>query len=621
MKDMKTEFVHRSLIGRKLAPQAVHPTTLGILAAALFAGCCSTSEGAEIARSQPPAFDLAQLEPGAIAVTLPLKPARFSFQAAEGRVESAAEGAANAVRRVLTTPNLETGVGTINASSGISIPAALEAGMGAIECVLAPFSAGYGALSSATQKLPPDRLSEAERDLTEAMATMADQRHLREALLQGAGDTTHRRLISLEPGAPIPSGRGPVSALLETQVAELRLERNGAGDSKYGLRITARARLVRASDGAILQDRPYEYRSGQAMFIDWTRYDGLASVARTGYRQIAEDIAKELFSTAAGKPILLGAGHKGSLHTANAAGLGLGPEASLARIAHVANAPPAQMTALDTQGPPELRFVDYRAAEEGSMAIYLESPAPNLLVETGAAEASNVTSGTEWTMDGLENDANPVVQAVACVAAVPLGLWEQTVGAARRGSGKRFEKVSSRLQEVVQQVQPQRALAEELGRRLAPFTPRPALVVRDPSEAWTKPDPASARYPNRETAALEGIAQGGAVAGAGADTGLEIRVTDVRLDRKYGFHARLALSLNAQATLLRLGDGQELYSCPLQYRSEQRRFADWTVNGAGLFRQELAQCCREMGGALAHELRLRGFVSPSAGSSFVAASR
>ncbi|HXP63482.1 MAG TPA: hypothetical protein VN829_23465 [Dongiaceae bacterium] len=606
MKDMKTEFVHRSLVVRKLAPQAVHPTALGILAVALFAGCCSTGEGAEIARSRSPAFDLAQLEPGAIAVTSPLKPARFSFQAAKGRVESAAEGAANAVRRVLTTPNLETGVGTVDASSGISIVAAMEAGLGAVECVLAPFAAGYGALSSAAQKLPPDKLSEAERELTEAMGTMADQRHLREALLQGAGDKTHRHLISLEPGAPIPSGRGPVSARLDTQVEELRLERNGAGDSKYGLRITARARLVRASDGAILQDRPYEYRSGQAMFIDWTRHDGLASVARTGYRQIADDIAKELFSTAAGKPILLGAGHKGSLHTANAPGLGLGPEASLARMAHVASAPPAPMTALDTQEPPEIRFVDYRAAEQGSMAIYLENPAPNLLLQTGGAEASDATSGTEWTMDGLENDANPVVQAVACVAAVPLGLWEQTVGAVRRGSGKRLEEVSSRLQQALQQVQPQRALAEELGRRLAPLTPKPVVVVRDPSEAWTK---------------LEGIAQGGAVAGAGADTGLEIRVTDVRLARKQGFHARFALCLDAQATLLRLGDGQELYSCPLQYRSEQRRFADWTANDAGLFRQELGQCCREMDGALADELRLRGFVSPSAGSSFVAASR
>jgi hypothetical protein len=611
---MKTESIRQSLDSRKTAPQAGRPTTLGILAVALFAGCCSTGAGSEIVRSQRPAFDLAQLEPGAIAVTSPRKPARFSFQAAQGRVESAAEGAANAVRRVLTTPNLghrqlETGVGAIDSSSAISIPAALEAGVGVFECALAPFAAGYGALSSATQKLPPDRLSEAEKDLTEAMGTMADQRHLRQALLQGAGEKTHRRLISSDSAAAIPSGGGPVSALLETQIEELRLERAGAGDSTYGLRITARARLVRASDGAILQDRPYEYRSGQAMFIDWTRYDGLASVARTGYRQIAEDIATELFSTAAGEPVLLGAGHR----------------ASLARIAHTATAPPTPMTALDTQGPPEIRFVDYRrAAEPGTMAIYLDSPAPNVILQetpTRAAEASDTTSGTEWAMDGLENDANPVVQAAACVAAVPLGLWEQTVGAVRRGSGKRFEEVSRRLQEVVQQLQPQRALADELGRRLAPLTPKPVVVVRDPSDAWTKQNPASVQYPGRETPALEGLAQSGAVAGRGADTGLEIRVTNVRLDRKHGFHARFALCVDAQAALLRLGDGQELYSCPLQYRSEQRRFADWTVNDAGLFRQELGQCCREMGGALAHQLLLRGLVSPSASSSFVAVSR
>jgi hypothetical protein len=595
---MKTESVHQSLVLRKMAPQAVHPTTLGMLAAALLAGCCSTGECSEIARRQGPAFDLAQLEPGAIAVTSPLKPAGFSFQAAQGRVESAADGAANAVRRVLTTPDL-------------GYPQ-LEAGVGALEFALAPFAAGYGALSSAAQKLPPDKLSEAERDLTEAMGTMADQRHLRQALLQGAGEQTHRRLISLESAPAVPPGGGSVSALLETQVEELRLERTGTGDSKYGLRIRARARLVRASDGVILQDRPYEYRSGQAMFIDWTRYDGFASVARTGYRQIAEDIAKDLFSTATGQPILLGVGHKTSV-----ARIVPGP-------ARLSDAPPTLMAALETQGRPETRFVDYRPAEQGSMAIYLDSPAPNFLIQgtqTGGAEAADATGGTEWVLDGLENDANPVVQVVACVVAVPLGLWEQTVGAVRIYSGKRFEEANSRLQEVVQQVQPQRALADELGRRLAPLTPKPVVVVKDPSDAWTKPDPASAQYPGRETPALEGLAQGGAVARPGADTGLEIRVTDVRLDRKQGLHARFALCLDAQATLLRLCDGQELCSCPLQYRSAQRRLADWTVNDAGLFRQELGQCCREMGRAVADQLQSRGFVPPSAGSNLMAVSR
>ena len=32
-------------------------------------------------------------------------------------------------------------------------------------------------------------------------------------------------------------------------------------------------------------------------------------------------------------------------------------------------------------------------------------------------------------MDGLENDRNAVVQGVSAVAAVPMGLWEQTFGA------------------------------------------------------------------------------------------------------------------------------------------------------------------------------------------------
>jgi hypothetical protein len=81
MKAMKTESVPQPLVVRETAPHAVHPTALGILAVALFAGCCSRGEGSEIVSTRRPAFGLAQLEPGAIAVTSPLKPARFSFQA------------------------------------------------------------------------------------------------------------------------------------------------------------------------------------------------------------------------------------------------------------------------------------------------------------------------------------------------------------------------------------------------------------------------------------------------------------------------------------------------------------------------------------------------------------
>ena len=68
-------------------------------------------------------------------------------------------------------------------------------------------------------------------------------------------------------------------------------------------------RLVRTADGAVLYDRPVEYRSGACLFVDWTLHDAFQSVAETGYRQLAEACVARLLTTA-GKPTLTGAGYR-----------------------------------------------------------------------------------------------------------------------------------------------------------------------------------------------------------------------------------------------------------------------------------------------------------------------
>ena len=66
---------------------------------------------------------------------------------------------------------------------------------------------------------------------------------------------------------------------LETHVDDLRLERAGSSEGSYFLRIKTHARLVRVADGAICFEQSAEYRSGTALFLDWTLQGAIQGVA------------------------------------------------------------------------------------------------------------------------------------------------------------------------------------------------------------------------------------------------------------------------------------------------------------------------------------------------------
>ena len=97
--------------------------------------------------------------------------------------------------------------------------------------------------------------------------------------------------------------------MLEARIEEFRLERAGAGDTSYILRIQARTRLVRAVDGVVLYDQTSEYRSGPELFVDWTLHDAFESVADTGYRALADHIVQQIL-VATEKPLQVRADHK-----------------------------------------------------------------------------------------------------------------------------------------------------------------------------------------------------------------------------------------------------------------------------------------------------------------------
>ena len=260
-----------SVIARK-HPEAVIVAAahafLWPLGAFVFFTACTAERPLSSSRAPHVKAPLAQVEPGPILITSRSQMAAISVDPPDSRMEFASEGAADAVRSVLNTPDLGH--------------PQLEAAVGVLEFALVPFAGAYGAISAARERLSPDQLTEAEHNLVEAMRANAGSEVLREEVAGVVRTKTHRRLICAPSLAAAPVTQAPVGAVLEVAVEQLRLAVAKPGKSEYMLCFEARARLIRGSDGAVLLDRSYHYESGPALYIDWTRLRGLAGVRSDG---------------------------------------------------------------------------------------------------------------------------------------------------------------------------------------------------------------------------------------------------------------------------------------------------------------------------------------------------
>jgi hypothetical protein len=571
-------------VGAEFLPGRVSATVrqviLGLWGVALVTGCSTNKPSFWSGPVQDvgPQTGSAQVEPGALVVRVPLQPASFSFQPGTGQLETAGDGAARSARAVLDTPNL--------------LHPQLEAVAGVVGFVVAPFAAGYGAVSAPRQKAPPDKLLEAEASLSRAMSAMAVQENLQQALLRSVGEQSHRRVLSLAPGSSA-STCDAASAVIEAGLEELRLERTGAGDSSYALRIKARARLVRQADGVVLADRRYEYTSGKAMFIDWTRQGSVEGVAQTGYRRVADEMAGELLTLVTEPPVLMGAGYRSAPATRT------GPRATLAF--HTA---PVRRAGLQPVAYYPPAFTSFEIRTTGSAnSLSLQRPL------TRAEAVAEAQSDLEYQFDGLENDRNAVVQLLACLAAVPVGLWEQATILVRGVSSAEAETAEARLRAAARQAQPQATLTREVARALAPESSTPAMLAR--AETASFPETSSTWVLCAASKPISAAAGGMPGQLTGSDAGevtLEIHMSEAALSGKPGINPPLALRVQAQVTLVRARDGQELYSCPVRYCSRERTFKDWATHDAGLFRRELDLCYRQMAAGLAERLVKAGLV-------------
>jgi hypothetical protein len=532
-------------------------------------------------------------------------------------MDSASEGAGDAIRSVLNTPNLWN--------------PQLEAAVGVLEIAAVPFAGAYGAVSASLERVPPDKLSEVEHNLVEAIRANAGSEALQERVANVARQKTCRRLICTSGRSAAPTSQPPVSAVLDLAVEQLRLKAAKPGNGQYVLCIEARARLLRAPNGTILFDRSYQYQSGPARYIDWARVAGLAEVVQTGHQSLAEQIAGDIFQPASEPPLLIGPGQK---HSSARPAKGLAIQRTRDRRSPRFDADLLQLALVRFQRPGTAQrrdngrnvpwqpggarpSVDARAlrflslVEDDVTAIEVYAGRPDQFLRPpardwgpgGPGDKTEVQSDMEYALDGLENDRNAVVQLVACLAAVPLGLWEQTLGAVRQHSLDKSEKLTQALDAIPGQRHFATELADEVARRL-----RSQVVnrVRRPEEPVEVP------------LTLLGEAQATGSAGPWTSSAsplvLHIQLVNAKLIGKHRKSQSRALCVELQATLIRTSDGQELYSRPILYRSSLKRLKDWAASDAKLFRQELDACSRQTGQALTQELIERGFVRQGPGS-------
>jgi hypothetical protein len=564
---------------RRLAPAAVPVLVLvTALAALLLLGGCSTDKptGMAVSGVKPLAED-SRLRLGTVALVSDVQPAQFSFDKAKGQIGYAAGWAGTAAGNMLGTStsepilDLPVGVGTF---------------------VLAPVAAVSGAIG-AKKHLSPDKLAECESNLLNAMREMSGQRRFHECLLKAASEKCQGRLVPIEQMTGTGSPVGSPDSVLEARVEELRLERTGSGDTSYRLRIKARMRLLRTADGAVSYDQPTEYRSGTCLFSDWTLHNAFQSVAETGYRQLAEQCVNRLLTTT-DRPMLTGAGYRR------------------------APAPKRDATVrLASCQPPSRRLrlqpVSYAIADTGALGIYSTGIVAHVVIQrplTRDQATSEALSDVDYMFDGLNQHPNMLVALPAAAVATPISLWKQSAALVGGLSPRTIQEADAKLSKAANETRPHEELALQVAEQLAPQIAQSVMLVRQPLPLGAEDDAALMQFVSRGTLAslTGGQTAAGYLLSQGAVSGLEIQVQNAVLAGNGGINPKLALCVEACATLRRAVDGQQLYSCPVQYLSQGRKFTEWAAHDARLFREELQKCYRELSATIVSQLVNRGVI-------------
>jgi hypothetical protein len=587
---MKRNSLTASLFTQRIVTYGVRPIGLGILVIVMTGqiDCVASKLGTVRVTSARAAGELILLDPGAVGVTTPDRPAVWSYDRPRGQINRAADGAGEAARAAL----------------GMTTPEYPEANIlvSAIGFVGAPVAAAIGGIQASRSRLPQDKLAECEAGLVQALTNMSQQNHLRDRILDAAKDAGRRRFVPL-PASDVPAQQREnhepaatplVGTILETRVEELRLERKGAGDSTFALRIKARVRMLRSSTGEVISDEAFEYQSGEDLFLDWALNNGepFQKCTDYGYGRLAEQIVERMFEATGEAPILVGVGApKPSVHTPR-------PHAKFAAYL------PAPAL------PPQVQLVSQASATPGTLYVYSASPGDFMSIQTPQTKdeaVSEAQSDINGSLGELITHPNAYVSLIGIAAAIPTSIYLQTAGSIRGVSEKKYRAADAQVTTAARSSRPTAALAREIAQTLGSRCSESVVLLdkpRDDGEQLALVRPAA-----EEPMLVSWHGDGTAKPRAG-DKALEIEVLSAALKGNGSVNPSLAVHIEARATLLRADDGREIYSCPVHYCGRAHKFTAWAAHDAKLFREELQRCYGELSGTVVDQLVARRLIAP-----------
>jgi hypothetical protein len=587
---MKTNSLTSSLFTQRIVSSEVLPIGLGILVIVMTGqiNCLASKLGSVRVTMARAAGELILLDPGPVGVITVERPAMCSYDPPRGQINRAADGAGDAARAALemTTPE--------NPEANIIVSAA--------GFVAAAPAAVIGGVLASRSRLPQDKLAECEAGLALALTNMSQQHHLRDRILDAAKAAGRRRFVAL-PMSDVPAQQRenheltatpPVGTILETRADELRLERKGAGDSSFALRIKARVRMLRSSTGEVISDETFEYQSGQDLFLDWALNNGepFKKCTDFGYRRLADQIVERMFEATGETPILVGPGApKPSVHTPR-------PQVRLA-----AHRPAPAL-------PPQVQLVSQVVARPGNLYVYSATPGGFMSVHrplTKDGAASEAYSDVNEAMDGLITHPNMYVSLAAIAVAIPVSIYLQTAGGIRGLSDKKYSAADAQITTAARSSRPTVELAQEIAQTLGRRCSETVVLLDKPRDGGEQ---VALVQPTAGEPILVSWHGDGMTNPRAGDKALRIEVLTAALKGNGSVNPSLAVHLEAQATLLRADDGREIYSCPVHYRSRAHKFTTWAAHDAKLLREELQRCYGELSGTVIDQMIARHLIAP-----------
>jgi hypothetical protein len=246
--------------------------------------------------------------------------------------------------------------------------------------------------------------------------------------------------------------------------------------------------------------------------------------------------------------------------------------------------------ALAPQGPPPPLLSDEVRESLGTIGVVSARFAPKAHLEAptsgkGSGAAKGAAAGFFGMISGAAS-AGGYGGAIAILLAPVAGLVGAVVGAVEAESAATVEESAAALQNALAELKIQETMRDRVLQVAQEQTRYPFVLLED-----------------RGLTAYGEEVRYSASADEGIDTILEVSVPKLGL-LGGGVNPPLPLVMIADARLISVADGRELYAHTWKYRSGTRKFVEWAANNAQPLRDEIDRAYQSLAEQIVKELFL-----------------